>query len=322
MPTTTVSAGTASRDYSTISAALTGEAANTDDVVIECYNDSAFDEFLDGLSSTPASWTIKPADGEGHDGTAGTGVRIVQSSSAGFHLCDSTSPVVFDQIEMDHNGGIPPGGNNTTGTAAGNRVSRLIVHGADGGAVSDPIAIRNWFSHARIFACIVYDTLGRATNWGAIQIDSTSGDIEVEGNTVSHSKLKSYRFGTLTGAFVVKNNVGFGATTADFDGAGSATAATNASGDATAPGAGSITSITAADEFASVVGGSEDYHLVSDSQLIGAGTDLGTTPTGINVDIDGETRSSWDIGADEYSVGNGGGGLSLCKRRLVPVVSG
>jgi len=51
---------------------------------------------------------------------------------------------------------------------------------------------------------------------------------------------------------------------------------------------------------------SRDYHLNSTADSgYGAGTDLSGTFTD---DIDGETRSSWDIGADEYSVGGGGGG--------------
>jgi hypothetical protein len=56
--------------------------------------------------------------------------------------------------------------------------------------------------------------------------------------------------------------------------------------------------------FTNVTGGSEDLHLVSGSDLIDAGTDLGTTPTGVNIDIDGRDRDAegdtWDIGADEF----------------------
>jgi hypothetical protein len=47
-------------------------------------------------------------------------------------------------------------------------------------------------------------------------------------------------------------------------------------------------------------------HLVSGSALRGVGTDLSGTFT---EDIDGDTRSAWDIGADEFQ--GGGGGLSI-----------
>lgn len=56
----------------------------------------------------------------------------------------------------------------------------------------------------------------------------------------------------------------------------------------------------------------DDFHLASgDTDAIGAGTDLSGTFTD---DIDGDTRSAWDIGADEFiSVGGGlpAGSLSL-----------
>ena len=54
----------------------------------------------------------------------------------------------------------------------------------------------------------------------------------------------------------------------------------------------------------STTGGSEDLHLKAGADAIDAGTDLGTTPTGVNYDIDGRDRDAegdvWDIGADEY----------------------
>ena len=50
--------------------------------------------------------------------------------------------------------------------------------------------------------------------------------------------------------------------------------------------------------FVSTTGGSEDLHLAaSDTTWHDAGTDLSGTFT---TDIDGETRVTWDIGADEY----------------------
>ena len=75
------------------------------------------------------------------------------------------------------------------------------------------------------------------------------------------------------------------------------------SSDATASG---VTSVTTADQFVSTTGGSEDLHLKAGSDAIDAGTDLGTSPTGVNIDIDGRDRDAegdtWDIGAHEYVV--------------------
>jgi hypothetical protein len=72
----------------------------------------------------------------------------------------------------------------------------------------------------------------------------------------------------------------------------------NISSDGTSPD--DATSYTYADQFVSTTSGSEDFHLKSGADAIGVGTDLSGTFT---TDIDGDTRSSWDVGADEYSSG-------------------
>ena len=55
-------------------------------------------------------------------------------------------------------------------------------------------------------------------------------------------------------------------------------------------------------KFANTTQGSEDIHLQSGSVAIGAGTDLSGTFTD---DIDGDTRSAWDVGADEVMAAGG-----------------
>jgi hypothetical protein len=50
--------------------------------------------------------------------------------------------------------------------------------------------------------------------------------------------------------------------------------------------------------FQSVTVGIEDYHLAAGSALRGVGTDLSATFTG---DFESDTRSAWDVGADEFS---------------------
>ena len=56
----------------------------------------------------------------------------------------------------------------------------------------------------------------------------------------------------------------------------------------------------------SVVEGSEDLHIKTGSDAIGAGADSGTT-NGVNIDIDGSDRDTlgivWDIGAHEFLIG-------------------
>ena len=79
----------------------------------------------------------------------------------------------------------------------------------------------------------------------------------------------------------------------------------NLATDSTAPGSNSVNSATLANIYESA-SGTVNLHLKSGSPAIDAGTDLGTTPSGVNIDIDGRDRDAegdtWDIGADEYVV--------------------
>ena len=75
----------------------------------------------------------------------------------------------------------------------------------------------------------------------------------------------------------------------------------NISGDNTDAGADTINNVAAADLFANVGAGTEDLHLKDGATVANdAGADLSAYFTD---DIDGETRTRWDIGADEYSGG-------------------
>jgi hypothetical protein len=71
-----------------------------------------------------------------------------------------------------------------------------------------------------------------------------------------------------------------------------------------AAGVNSLVSKTSTNQFVSIVSGSEDLHLKAGADAIGAGVDLGTTPAGVEVDIDGRDRDAegdtWSIGADQF----------------------
>jgi len=102
---------------------------------------------------------------------------------------------------------------------------------------------------------------------------------------------------------ICKNVIATSCQTADFNGT-SGTHSNNLSSDTSASGTGSLTSKAASNQFVSTTGGSEDLHLKAGADAIDAGTDLGTTPTNVNYDIDNRDRDAlgdtWDIGSDEY----------------------
>jgi hypothetical protein len=85
-----------------------------------------------------------------------------------------------------------------------------------------------------------------------------------------------------------------------------ATCEYNLSSDSSASGTGSLTSKASSNQFVSTTGGSEDLHLKPGADAIDAGTDLGTTPSGVEIDIDGRDRDAegdtWDMGAHELVV--------------------
>jgi hypothetical protein len=88
-------------------------------------------------------------------------------------------------------------------------------------------------------------------------------------------------------------------------GGGNVDDSNNMSSDTTAPGANSLTGRSSSAQFVSPTGGAVNLHLISTSEAVGAGVDLVTTPTGVNIDIDGRDRDSegddWDMGADQFT---------------------
>jgi len=75
----------------------------------------------------------------------------------------------------------------------------------------------------------------------------------------------------------------------------------NIGSDETAPGANSHDNKSAADLFADTTDTAEDLHLKAAVDGSYEGADLSASAPGFTDDIDGDTRSDWDIGADEIA---------------------
>jgi hypothetical protein len=140
--------------------------------------------------------------------------------------------------------------------------------------------------------------------------DAGSPATEIYNNTVYNIDSNiGIGFSDATNNGIVKNNLVISPTGGDCYSVGNATVLTNGSSDAT--GSVGLQSLTTS-EFVSVVIGSEDFHLVNGATSIDVGTDLGTTPSGVEIDIDMRNRDAegdtWDLGADENVSGGGGGG--------------
>lgn len=353
--------GTDSRDYSTITlweADLddSGIYSSGDTAVGEVYNDSAFDEdvFVDGGGTIGLVYiTLTVASGERHDGTAGTGARIVKTGGSETPTLDMRSPDIdttLEWLEIDGGGGSRKGGitfqKGSGGTATTHYTMRLIVHDYSGVKPRYGIENLNRSNLAadsfNVLNTIVYDITLTSNNpiSGIMGFNSSDADVFIN-NTVYNVLLNHTGsqdvFGIRSGddtQDVTKNNisVGTGGTNSglqsDFTFSGTSVVSENnlSEDDTSDDGLGSnhVTGATLSTIFVSTTGGSEDLHLQdADSPAVDAGLDLGTTPTGVNFDIDNRDRDAegdtWDMGADEFVAE--GGAPPVPRRRTIRIGS-
>lgn len=341
------------RDYSTITAWEADLDNDTpyddgDNAIGEMYDDSSFDESpivnggiaIGGSWGKLASFDLTVPEAERHDGTAGTGARLVfnagiSESGIEFRYSSVAMPYEFSWLEIDCNGQYQ---NETVkDQEATGTVTKIMRHLIMHGSLIDLDEVNHYgfqikggsSSTLQVFErIIIYDYETQTdTGWmSAFQLlenrqrlynitihnfRSTAGAADITGVTAWVPSTSSY---VDTSTDEVKNVVctdvsSFSATAKCFD-VPNTTVSNNASSDATASGTGSLTSITAADQYVSVVEGSEDLHLKSGADCLDVATDLGTTPEGVNIDIDGRDvdaeGDTWDIGADEFVAVGGG----------------
>ena len=337
MAVVTESIGTSSRDHSTITlweANLdddpTYDAA--DDAVGECYNDSVFDEDVlvnGGATIGLASILLSVASGERHDGTSGIGVRITRTAfsasvivNVGFSAVDiqTVEWLEVERTNITHVIGIAFGVTQGGDTRF---CSNCIIHDMPQNGTGNPRGIQTPGNNAfyNILNNIVYNI--ESTDAGsntAIGIESgavNSACLSLNNTVHNISNSNASNSGSPVGFFhdddanfTFKNNISTDTSTAgsgspvDFTAVSSATSANNLSSDTSASGTGSLTEKASSDQFVSTTGGSEDLHLKSGADAIDAGADLGTTPSGVEIDINGRDRDAegdtWDMGAHEF----------------------
>ena len=305
-------------------------AHSGDDVTGECYDDSAFDETVTINDATPDSITLTVAAGERHDGTAGTGARIVRTGSGNVIDFASTVDTHLSWLEIDLNGEDADAcvdmGSATQDTAT---CLRCIIH--DTTTIGDHIGIFiNGITTTSTIANNIIYNIDKTSGSGSADVFGIDHDLSPSGktlyvanNTIHNTSNDGGGSGDCEGLHIASDGAGNyfqnnivtdtngdnSGTIADYDASISTVTniSHNLSSDASAPGASSLTSKTAANQFVSTTGGSEDLHLKAGADAIDAGTDLGSTPTGVNIDINGNDRdvvgvTTWDMGAHEYEL--------------------
>ena len=317
MATITKSIGTASRDYSTITSweadldDFTTVYSNGDDAVGECYNDSDFNEQVDinggGTSMTGLnSITLTVPVSERHDGTAGTGARMIYSSKLNVY---SDKNVNISWLEIDW------GGTNsnqfsivyTQNNSYEQKISNMLIHDAQ--TPSAGRMIYGKYGYLTIANNIVYNLTHTGPYRGyGIYVESFRTSYAYNNtvhNIASTHANAAYTFGIhIVHSNNVRNNiateVGDGIYSGCFGNVTAGTNSNNMSTDSTAPGPNSLTEVTASAQFVSVVAGAEDLHLATGSEARGAGVSLSSAGDIVQYDIDGAYRGTvWDIGADQ-----------------------
>lgn len=340
MATITKSIGTSSRDYSTITAweaDLDNGAiyASGDVAVGECYNDSTFveDPTVDGGGTIGLSAvTLRSAAGEGHTGVA-DGVVI-----NGVVTCDGIAGITFTFEHLR----IVGGRWQLRGTYNAVYGNRLIAHSYDtsssatttsalylgnvSGSTSSSIGLR--LSNSMGWDLNMVGGGTRSVAMAYIAVGSRYGyahNCTFFGVTSNATGSVWVLLGGSTTRAFAKNCIAMGATggggtVLDFAGVGQQY---NMSEDASASGISPLPSMSPTNQFVSTTAGSEDLHLKSGADAIDAGTDLGTSPTGVNIDIDGRDRDAegdtWDIGAHEYVAVGGDASVSSSDSVTVSV---
>lgn len=253
----------------------------------EVYNDSPLTERLviggSAVDRNHYLW-LTAAPGQGHNGTPGSGARVVIEDAWSRAISVGTPYTVIEHLEIVNNGisGTSLFANATLGT----RYDRLIVQATHGTAIYYPASV--------ISNTLVHDS--------QVGVYSSYGDYATVYNTTV-VKARDHAFVNAAGTGPRLINVaalGNGAGTFSSGGGWQAGSNTNAGpSDGAPPGRNAVT--VAAGDFRDYPGG--DFRPAAVSALKNTGTDLSALFT---IDLAAVQRGPrWDIGAYETPLGDG-----------------
>jgi len=329
MTVVTKEIGTDARDYSTITlweAALTADdPTGAYDAVGECYDDSDFevDEVITFNDGAPDSILLTVAGGERHTGIeksiTAAGVRVLCSTNLDWEL-NLGVVITLEWIEIDVAGN--SGGIDTGGMSPGviPEIRYCLLHDRTGDGT--PFRFITATSRDLLFHNNIVYNYSRSSGSAmyAVGLDSDRAGGGCFNNTVFGCNNPGA--GACYGIYIISDNVNGSvhnnsamnvtaavAAHSDFLFVGdtNVTSSNNMSEDDTADdGGGGNHQINKnpATQFVSTGGGTEDFHIVTGSDAKDNGVDLVTTPSGVEIDIDGRDRDAegdtWDIGAHEF----------------------
>lgn len=297
-------------DYSTLSAAESGEQAirpdlvsNDEQLVFDCRTTGAADTTavtIDGFTTDATRNIIVTAENDAHNGTWSTSAYRLELSNSARILFVSDNYCVFRllQINNTHNSGkCYESGTQSAGSTmlfdrciAKTTSATKVGAGFWGSGTNPTFYLRN---------CLAYDFSGSGGT--GIRVQGASNTSKVYNCTVESCETGFVATGNTP---IIINCLAKNCTT-DFSGTWHANSNYNTDEDGTAPGANSQ---TGAATF--VNEGADDFHLTSsDTVAFNLGTDLSADANNpVTIDVDGTARpqgAAFDIGFDEVVVAAG-----------------
>ena len=307
------------RDYSAVSGWEAGQRGNfVTGTVIErgdMYNDSQLDDAVGFSASTTSAlyyWLLRTPADERHDGTKDSGARIEYDGAFGETIDVQDDYWRIEGVEI-HSGSSEHSSHEaikvqSVGSNTDIRIEKCLICGENDSS-SRGIEINDSTATVKISNNFIYD----------IDTSNGVGILVTDAATVYayHNSILDMKYGIqrVAGTVIAKNNAVFDCATANFTGTFHADSDYNCCSDTSAPGSNSKNSKTASDNFTSVTAGSQNLHVKDNTaDIYFAGKDLATDTYPILDDIDDNTRTTYDIGADEYSPGAASQALILAKK--------
>ena len=327
--------GTLNRAFSTLSSwessLDSGDFSNLyssgDDAVGECYDDATSFNWNVSFTGATSIGNIKltVADGERHGGDESSGVTIAYTGTSRKTIQINRDDVTVEWLVLDFTSA---NNANYDGIFVENSkdtdiiIRNNILHGYDSQndrVMGIKMANGNSSSTESVLNNVVYDFYQHNDHAIGIGFFDSGTKYEVYNNTVYKMISGSNNdygvgYNNRSNHVLMKNNIAiecrnnnssatyskcfrnYSGTTDD-----DTKRNYNYSSDSTALGTNSYTSQTAANTFQSVTG-AIDLSLVSDSNAVDNGVDLGTT-NGVNIDVTGRDRdadTNWSIGAYQF----------------------